>query len=320
MKVKNSYLSIKNNRKIKTFLFFLLLSSVFWFLTALSESYNYVTTYQALYTEIPSNLVYLNKEKQPIEVQIETSGFRILGHRINAKDIVIPVSKFKKQGKYIYYFLPNRELVTLQKQFTHDKLIWFVSDSIVLSLGALESKQVPVIANLNLSFKSGFKLKEIVKITPDSVLVRGPEQYLDSINYINTQKVSLVDIQNNFSKTLALQLPKNEEGQLNFSVDEVELSGEVAKFTEEEIALPIHVLDIPKNRSISLFQDKVVLKYLVSFEDYKKISPASFEVSGRYQSDSLDQGKLHLFLSKKPDFIYDYKLQEEYMNYSVKKY
>ncbi len=301
-------MNAKNNRKAKVFFVFLLLSTLFWFFTALSDTYPYLTTYEVTYTDLPNDLLFQNKQKQRIKVQINTSGFRILSHKLRTKNIQIPVSDFKKKGKYTYYYLPNKQIVLLQKQFNNENLVRFASDSLWLDLGVMKTKKVPVISKVDLSFKSGYKLIQKLHISPDSISVKGPEKHLDSIYFFYTKEVKITEIHKDFHTTIPLDLTAMDLDVLHVNTNQVELVGKVAKFTEEQIELPIQVLGVPKAATYRLSQDKVILKYLVSFEDYKKINKNSFEISCQYPSETNNTTKATLILSKKPDFISTYSI------------
>ena len=309
---KNIYLlNAKNNRKAKVFFVFLLLSTLFWFFTALSDTYPYLATYEVTYTNLPNDLLFQNKQKQRIKAQIKTSGFWILSHKLRTKNIQIPVSDFQKKGKYNYYYLPNKELVLLQKQFNNENLVRFALDSLWLNLGVLKTKKVPVISKVALSFKSGYKLKQKLLISPDSISVKGPEKYLDSIQFFYTKAVEIAEIQQDFKTHISLDFAAIDLDVLHVNTKTVELVGKVAKFTEEQIELPIHILGVPIDTAYKLSQDKVILKYLVSFEDYKKINKNSFEISFQYPSDRFTPKKATLILSKKPDFISTYSISPQ---------
>ena len=311
MKKYIDLLNAKNNRKAKVFLVFLLLSIFFWFFTALSETYPYVTTYKVTYTDLPSDLLFQNKQKQLIKAQIETTGFGVLSHKLKTKNIQIPVSDFEKKGKYNYYYLPNKELVSLQKQFNNENLVRFASDSLWLDLGVMKTKKVPVVSKVDLQFKSGYKLTQKLHITPDSISVKGPEKHLDSILFFNTKLEEITEIQQDFNTRIPLDLTAVDLDVLSVSTTEIELGGLVAKFTEEQIELPINVLGLPKDTEYRCSHDKVMLKYLVAFEDYKKINKNSFEISCQYPLDLLKTKKATLFLSKKPDFISTYSISPQ---------
>ncbi len=311
MKTKRYFLNAKNNRKAKVFLVFLLLSTLFWFFSALSETYSYITTYKVTYTDLPNDLLFQSNQKQLVKAQVKTTGFRVLSHKLKIKNIQIPVSDFEKKGKYNYYYLPNKEIVFLQKQFNNENLVRFASDSLWLDLGVMKTKKVPVVSKVELSFKSGYKLTQKLHIIPDSISVKGPEKHLDSICFFYTKEVKIAEIQQDFNTSISLDLTAIDLDVLSVNTNTVELVGTVAKFTEEQIELPINVLGLSKDTKYRFSHEKVILKYLVSFKNYKKITAKSFEVSCQYPLDTFKTKKASLFLSKKPDFISTYSISPQ---------
>jgi hypothetical protein len=314
MTAREKIYEFKNSRKTKTMFFFLLLSSVFWFFTALSDNYTYLTTYTINYTNLPDNLILQNIPKSEILSQIETSGFRIISHKLKQKSIDIDISEFVKSGKYTYYYLPNAQVLQLQKQLK-DNVARFEVDSLFLNLDVLTSKKVPVRLVLNIDYKPGYRLKSKSYCNPDSVLVKGSEKFLDSIHFVNTKVILKNSVDESFSKEVALERSKN--NTVTYNIEKVLTHVEVAKYTEEQISIPITVLNLPKAMQMAVFPSDAKIIYEFSFEDYKKIDASSFAVSCNYPGDTLNNSKLKLDLSRKPSFITDYSIHPKHVSYLI---
>jgi len=316
MTSREKILQFKNSKKTKTMFLFLLLSSVFWLFTALSENYTYFTRYTINYTNLPDNLILQKPPKSEVLTQIETTGFRILSHKFYKKEIEIDVSKFVQREKYEYYYLPNTQLLQLQKQLK-DHLIRFEVDSLFLDLGVLKTKRVPVKINLSLNYKPGYRLKNDLLSKPDSILVKGPEKFLDSISFVATELAIMENVNTSFSKNINLE--KSSKSVVSYNVDVVRVNGEIAKYTEEQISIPIKIQNVPQNMQMTVFPNHLNVKYEVSFEDYKKINTSSFVISCNYPTDTINNSKLKLTLVKKPKFIIDYSIQPTHVSYLIER-
>jgi len=320
MNYKLGIAKLKTNPKVKVFIVFLFLSALFWFFATLSEKYTYLTDFNLSYKNIPNNLVYQEIPETTIKAQIKASGFKILSHKLKAKSLDIDVSKYIKKNNFDYFYLPNAQLPILQQQFQETELIQFTKDSIFIALGTLISKKVPVESKLKLQFTPGYKLTQQLSIEPDSILVKGPEKFIDSIERIQTQSIDLVDINENFSQKLVLELPPLNSDAISFETKEVVVHGNVTKFTQGQIEVPIQIIDIPENVQIELFPKTALIKYQVAFENYQKITKQSFVVSCQYPTDDAIKNKeLRLQLSNKPGFITDYSIAPQQVTYLIKK-
>lgn len=320
MEAKQHIAKLRTNYKIKTFMIFLILSAIYWFFITLSESYNYRTEFNLKYKNIPKNLVYQDIPTTRLTAQIKASGFTILSHKIKIKTLNIDVSKFIKKNKLTYSYLLNTHLPILQQQFDKTTLIQFTNDSLYISLGALKSKFIPIKPNLKLQFKPGFKLTKDLIIKPDSILVKGPEKFIDSIKEIHTIATELAEISDSFTQTIPLQMPKTNADKYTFATTNVTITGDVAKFTEGQIEVPISITNIPEGIQLEIFPKTALIKYQVAFEDYQKITSVSFSVSGDYPTKALQDNKtLRLKVIHKPDFITEYTIIPQQVNYLIKK-
>ena len=62
------------------------------------------------------------------------------------------------------------------------------------------------------------------------------------------------------------------------------LSGEVEKFTEETITVPINIVGVPNDIVLTVFPKEVKLVYKVGLTNYNKITKSSFVVDCNYQN------------------------------------
>lgn len=320
MNAKVNIAKLKTNRKIKVFIVFLILSAIFWFFSTLSEKYTFLTVYNIKYTNIPVDLVFQDIPTKTIQAQIRASGFKILGHKLKTKSLSIDVSKFSKEGNFKYFYLPNTEIPILQQQLSETELIRFTKERIYISLGVLKSKTIPVKSLVKLQFKPGYKLTQNVNIQPKSITVKGPEKFIDSIEYISTIPYELVGVNKNFSQTVPLQIPKINSNKYSFETDNVKISGSVAKFTQGQIEIPITILSLPKNVQMELFPKTALIKYQVTFDNYQKITKNSFTVSCNYPTDNLSVNKtLRLQVDSKPSYITDFSIMPQQVTYLIKR-
>ena len=317
----NTKKNIKKNRfnpKIKVFIILLFFAAIYWFFTSLSEKYVYATHYDVNYTNIPKGLLFQNTPSDRIQAQIEATGFEILSHKLNNKSLTFDLSNFKHTKDYAYYYLLNKDLYNIQKQVHATKLVTFEKDSLIVYLGNLKSKKVPVISKVQLFFKSGFKLTENLLITPDSLSISGPEKYIDNIQSIKTTTEKIVDIQKDFNVEIPLLITEKELEKVSYETLSVRLSGKVAKFTEGIIELEIKLPQIPEGVKMELFPKTAIIKYAVTFENYKKIDSSSFYLTCKYPGKNyLDKKKLDLFLLKKPDFIKNFTIEPTKTTYLI---
>jgi len=318
MTAKKNMKYFRINSKARVFLILLVLAAIYWFFTSLSEKYIYLTSYKINYINVPENLLFQNTPSQQIQVQIEATGFEILAHNLKSKSLTFDVSEFNSAGNYKYYYLTNNQKHTIQKRLNDIKLIQFSKDSLIVFLGNLKSKKVPIVSEIKLNFRPGFKLSEILEIKPDSITIKGPEKFIDDIYEIKTNVIEKNDIYSDINLEIPLLLPTNQENKLVFDSSKVTLFGKVAKYTEGTKVLPIELPTLPDGIKMELYPKVATIKYEVSFENYQKIDSTSFIITCDYPMDSLKHDEaINLYLSKKPKYINEYSIEPQEVTYLI---
>jgi len=317
MTAKENINRIKSNPKIRLFLVLLFLSAIYWFFTSLSERYSYKTFYDINYKNIPKDLYFQRTPPNFISVQIEATGFEIISQKIFPNSISFDVSLFKHLEKYKYYHKPNKNNYTTRNQTNGTVIKSFIDDSIFVYLGKLKTKKVPIISNVTLSFKAGYKLSSNLQIQPDSLVIKGPEKFVDSIKSIQTITQALENIETDIDFKVDLRLPNKGLNRTDFNISKIALKATVAKFTEGTMELPIKLPKPPEGKIIELFPKMATIKYEVAFENYQDIDSKSFTISCKYPNDSTKTLKLSLI--NKPNYIKNYTIEPKEVTYLIQK-
>jgi len=315
-----SFFSLRNNRKVKIFLFFLILTSIIWLLIELSKSYTSITMFKVQYENVPTDKLLQNNLNSQVGVVLKAPGFSQLRYKAKQHKIkfnLSNVSKYKEQ----YYFLPNTQLSYLNNQFAAEVEVQNVlTDTIFVDLGRNISKKVPVRPNVDVKFKMGYNFVENLKSKPDSITVTGPEKSIDSIEEIGTLPLKIDDVYETINTTLKLVLPVNKE-LVKLSAESVQVEGKVDKFTEGNVSIPVIVINIPEGVIVNPFPKKVQVIYQVGLSNFSKINKDSFTVVydyDQYMNDSLTRYLTPIILQKS-DLIYSMKLVPSQIEFLIQK-
>ena len=206
---KTKGVSLKNNRKIKVFLFFLVLATAIWLLIELSKSFISTATFRVNYTNIPVDKLLQEKQISEIAIELKAPGFQLIKYKIRKHKISLSLTTVRKKNS-TYYLLPSSQISYLNSQLSGEtEIVNIVTDTIFVELGNNISKKVPVNPDLDLTFKLGYNLTDKLKLSPDSVTITGPEKYIDSVSEVRTEPVQLNDIYKNIFTELIIVPPLN---------------------------------------------------------------------------------------------------------------
>lgn len=101
------------------------------------------------------------------------------------------------------------------------------------------------------------------------------------ISNVKTKKLRLKDVNSPINKSVILELDKSMK-KIKLSQNTVKVTGEVGKFTEGQIEVPINVVNLPADVKLNFFPKTVLVSYYVDLDSYKSIKALDFKVECDY--------------------------------------
>lgn len=316
----SSIKSLKKNKKIRVFLFFLILSSIIWLLIELSKSYITPVVFNVEYTDLPSGKLVQKKPISEIKVAIKAPGFTLIKYKIKKHKILLNLKNISKT-KSIYYILPNKQISLLNSQFSNGvEIVSVLKDTIFIELGASVSKKVPINPNIEIQYKAGYNLVEELKILPDSVIISGSKKYIDSVTELRTKPIRLDYVFNDIELTVDLKSPYK-MSQIKMSASKVKISGKVDKFTEGTFKIPVNIINVPEGVKVTTFPKEIEVIYQTGLSYFSKITKNDISIVFDYKEYEKDT--LITFLTpiivKKIDYIYALKINPPQLEFLIEK-
>jgi hypothetical protein len=311
------------NRNTLLFLFFLLISSVAWLLTSLNRDYSTSIRCQLEFTDLPGNKALAVPENPVIDLNISGHGYTLVFYKINP-EIKLPFSlrttgiqSGLQNGVYRYWLLSRQMKEKLQPAFGSTLLINSVTpDTLYVDLCEKISRKVPVIPDLNLRFARQYMLCGPVKISPDSVIVSGPRNRVDTLQGVRTHWHRVSSFKGEYNTKLLLEPPV----LVISDISSVDISICAEKFTEAEITVPLNVVNLPEGISLKTFPPNVQLSYRIGLSKYKEVGPDLFTLSVDFR-EAMQPGteKLPVVLQRAPDFIEGIKYSPHTVDFIIEK-
>jgi len=317
---KTPNISITKKRKVKVFLFILVLTSIIWLLIELSKTSISTAKFKVEYTNLPSGKLLQEKPISEIIITLKAPGFSLLKYKFKNDEITLNLKNVVKSGNR-YYLLPNQQITNLNAQLSGEtEIVTVLSDTIFLDLGNNKSKKIPINPSLDIKFKLGYNLIESVKIMPDSVMITGAEKFIDSIQFLTTDLMKLDDVYEDINMDLELKLPAK---KYNFTVSatKIKVIGEVDKFTEGKFIVPVAIINKPENVIINPFPREIEVVYQAGLSNFSKITKNSFLVVydyNEYKNDTLIK-YLTPVIKQKSEFIYSLKVNPNQIEFLIQK-
>lgn len=288
--------------KFNVFLIFLVLAISTSLVSKLTSTYDKNIVFKLTVTDIPKDKVVYKKSHDSVELKVRGFGFSLAKYYFKTPELKISANKLKEF---------NNSFLWEQKQnFTDTKLnfessvelLTIFEDSIILYFDQYISEKKFIKTNMSINYESGFDSFKTAVITNDSVTILGPKDIVRKIDYVDTEFVKLNNVNSDIQINLSLIKPAFDDLSIDLSMIEYKL--EVDQYTEEIVTVPVNILS-KENIKYNYYPKELSVKYFISIDDYKKITPIDFRIECELDKN---QSTIIPILTKKPNFIKNVRL------------
>jgi hypothetical protein len=301
------------------FLFFLLVSTIFWFFNALNKKYVAIIQIPVEFVNFPENKLVTGESTDYVDVKIATNGYSFIKYKSAAlKKTVInlqlhSIYKVNEADDRRFYLLTSTIKNEISGFFDRDVEIKSISpDSIVFNLNEVIKKKVPVMRNFLLNYRKQYMLKDEISLIPDSVLIKGVASVLDTVDFVYTQTKVFDDVHDSLEFDIDLEKTPDVE----YSSNTVKCIVPVEEFAELSFVLPIEIENLAQGYTLKLFPAEAKVVCNVGFSEYRQVFKQQFRFTVDYNDLEKKSERIKLNLSKFPDNVQSiryYPISVEYL-------
>jgi hypothetical protein len=293
-------------RKLLLFSFFLVVSVLIWTLNALSKNYTTEIKYPISYTNFPEQKVQINKLPESLGLKVNAHGYALLRYRLTNRPVPINfrVSSYtmnRFSGDSSKFFLLTRYArEQIARQLPSElELIELSPDSLIFQFATEVKKLVPVVPAVQFILGKEFTLVGDIQLMPDSVLVTGPDIYLDTLSKLTTESRELGLIEKSYSEKLSIVRYPG----FRFEYDEVECNIALEKLTELKMYVPIQIVGLPDSMRMQTFPPRINVSGIVGLSNYDRVSEESFFAEVDYIEVLENKTRIQVNLKQYPDYL-----------------
>ena len=271
-------------------------SAALWITREMGKTYEERLTIPITYNNVPKSLVLVSEFPDNLMVSVEATGWGILTHYVFGVDeITLDISKIVNSN---YSHISTKDPMVLSELGVQLKVLDVYPTEIHFSFEKVNFKKVPVKTSLALSFAQQYELEGDVLVEPDTIVVFGSKQTIDTIQYVCANQLEKKKLHESFSENVALVPMKNVE----YSNDVVTISGQVEKFTEQTISIPIKLMNVPNGKVVDLMTEKVSITFLIGMSKVQNYYPTDFEAIVDFEKIT-PNGSVPIEIVRYPNFV-----------------
>lgn len=311
-----NFLFSSANREFLTFFFFLVLSTIFWLMTALNETYEREIGVPAYLVNIPKNVVVTSDMEDTVRVTVRDKGFALLaytyGEGIRPINVNFQSAITRQSG---YGVVSSQELMKMinQRFSGSSKIVQVKPDRLDFYYNYGLSRQVSVKMSGHVVPGKSFYLAR-TRFWPEKVTVYGSKQALDSLRFVKTVPINITNFNDTVLRTVALETIKG----VKIVPNTVRIGLYPDILTEENIEVPITAVNMPEGKVLRTFPQRVTVNFIVGASMFRSISPEQFAVVVDY-NEIIDHpsDKCSIHLRETPQGVRNARLKMTQVDYLI---
>lgn len=311
-----NFLFSSANREFLTFFFFLVLSTIFWLMTALNETYEREIGVPAYLVNIPKNVVVTSDMEYTVRVTVRDKGFALLaytyGEGIRPINVNFQSAITRQSG---YGVVSSQELMKMinQRFSGSSKIVQVKPDRLDFHYNYGLSRQVSVKMSGHVVPGKSFYLAR-TRFWPEKVTVYGSKQALDSLRFVKTVPINITNFNDTVLRTVALETIKG----VKIVPNTVRIGLYPDILTEENIEVPITAVNMPEGKVLRTFPQRVMVNFIVGASMFRSISPEQFAVVVDY-NEIIDHpsDKCSIHLRETPQGVRNARLKMTQVDYLI---
>ena len=311
-----NFLFSSANREFLTFFFFLVLSTIFWLMTALNETYEREIGVPAYLVNIPKNVVVTSDMEDTVRVTVRDKGFALLaytyGEGIRPLNVNFQSAITRQSG---YGVVSSQELMKMinQRFSGSSKIVQVKPDRLDFHYNYGLSRQVSVKMSGHVVPGKSFYLAR-TRFWPEKVTVYGSKQALDSLRFVKTVPINITNFNDTVLRTVALETIKG----VKIVPNTVRIGLYPDILTEENIEVPITAINMPEGKVLRTFPQRVTVNFIVGASMFRSISPEQFAVVVDY-NEIIDHpsDKCSIHLRETPQGVRNARLKMTQVDYLI---
>ncbi len=282
----------------------MLTATLLWTFKKLSHEYTDNLSAQVeLVNATPVNYIITNSNVVQAQLRVRAHGYDLLRYKLfNSKQLKVPITPMLSNSEAnTTVAIPTARLRSAVAQQLGDnyELLAIAPDSIRVEVSRVAAKKVPVRSNFRITYAPQYMQRGTVQLVPDSVVVSGAENLLQSVTEVQTQTLVEDKVSSDLSGEVDLVAP----AQIVISHRKVSYNIDVQRFIEMSYELPIHIVGVPDTLNVELLPATAKVTLSVTMEEYALLKREELYLTVNYRELGVSiSEQLRVTLSNPPKY------------------
>ncbi|MDE5843032.1 MAG: hypothetical protein K2H35_04780 [Muribaculaceae bacterium] len=251
-------------RKFLTFLVFVLVASLFWFILALNDDIQDDFEVGIKVVNVPDSVTFIQEIPKEIHVLVRDKGTSLWRNAMFTRPEV--EFNFREYASDGLFYVSRGELTSeVKKKFGQSANVISVSlDTIGVIYTTLPPRRVPVEVNMDITPAMGKVISSKPVVEPGGVQIYSSREGLDTITRVVTDKLRAQNLEEPTTFTVKL---KKIPG-VRIEPSEVKVRVNVEALIRRQITVPIQIDNVPAGEDLLLFPSTAKVEYYIPMSKF----------------------------------------------------
>lgn len=306
------------SKDIIAFLFFLIVSALFWVIMSLNKTSDSYFGVNIKYINIPQDIEFSAELPSSISIKLKDRGIVLWTLFQNPQDSL--VFDFEKHpeihnnGKITIRTATEFEGQIKERIPNSTTILDYEPNFITIEKGALKSKKVVVSLVRDITCDDQFCFSDSASISPKKITIFAPVDIIDNIDTIYTEVLRARDLTDTLVQKVKVVMPN----RCKTDKPTVEVTVPVEIYIEGFIMVPVKVNNVPPHYNVKTIPSEVSVKYNIGKSKFGTVKPSSFQLYIDYNDIIGSNSKRqYITVGRSPSSVINYKLSPESVEYVV---
>ena len=313
--MQSKWLSWLWNKQTFIFLFFLALSTTFWVLQTLNETYEEEYAIPLELRNVPNNVVITTELPKTLHITLRDKGSVLLSYKYTRrfKPIVVNFDDYANASGHVVIQGSEFTRQISSQLISSTQLLGTKPETLEFYYNYGLCKRVPVVVQADIQTGRLFSLANTF-MSQDSVTVYASKELLDTITGAYTQPLRLKNVSDT-TRVNAAFLPVR---GAKFLPAKVHLTFCIDRLVEKTVQVPVQQVNFPASKQLRTFPATVSVTFQVAMGQYRNITSDNFVLVVNYEDLLKNKTNLcHLSLKTIPTGVSHVRISPQDVEYII---
>ena len=302
---------LTNTNQIKRLLYSFVIAFIFWFFIKSEDTYSVTTSIPLVARNLQEQKTYKEEVPESIIVSLKGSGrafiwLRFFDNFYEDYKAVIDLSSIADEYNFELdqYYKNNPEKIVLPTSLDLEFVEVISPRNIKINLDQYLVKKVPIMSEIMVTTSAGYiQVGEV--FSPDSISIGGPQEIVDTIDFVKTQKDTLVDLVSSVESEFLIINP---DRVVDFDPKKVKGFINIQPISETIVTgIPVKLINKPNDINVFVNPATVSLTIVGGLDQIAKIKSTDIEVLINFEKSWSPDKQFYSPEVKIPDSILEWK-------------